>query len=703
MRIREGESREARIAKRYVQLSATHAIGDTYDALVELITNADDSYGRLFRMGKRSRDGGDILIEHCARRAERSYVVVRDRAQGMDSERMQEVIYNIGEYSSDVGDRGFMGRGVKDCCVIGDLTFESIKDDRYYRCSLSSAYVFKNEVDARPVTKAVRERLGIPHRNGTSVTLRFRKGKSLARFETLASNLPNYYALRRILSTDSDSRVLLVKVGAGEDKKLRLVYHPPEGELVIEKSYQVEGYGGAMATLRIWRTPEPLIESKEGYRFERFGILVLGERGIYECGTLSDSLRSDHNTRLFHGEIMCPHIDALLNEYEDIRNAAGDYPETNNTILVDPNRKHGLNRQHPFTAALFRPAIAVLRNLLEQEKRRAEASNKQIANESTKRCLNRLARLAEKFLEPSEEASLDSVLDTNAFSNKGMFLFPEVLNVGVGRERTISIYLRKELAPSDCRVTLECDEPHCLTLSKNDVSLHPHKKRDDLLIGAVKISGHAVCPAAVVTASFGDDARAEAILRVVEITPEDWSFTNPLEFERAEYEVREGRTRKLRVLAKVPELVQTRTEATIWITGKSGVAIIGCCSLEPVPETNYAEGFVRVRGLKLKARSKVNVKVDGYLTTIVVKVVERERTGPPGRILIAEVVAESVCRRELVLDAFNNPGKFRWTGTSEHPAAVADGVLVELQRRMSDFLAEAHPIALRDLPRLDQG
>lgn len=71
---------------------------------------------------------------------------------------------------------------------------------------------------------------------------------------------------------------------------------------------------------------------------------------------------------------------------------------------------------------------------------------------------------------------------------------------------------------------------------------------------------------------------------------------------------------------------------------------------------------------------------------------------PVGRVLIAEVVAESVCRKELVLDALNKPEKFRWTQMRDHPAVVADAVLVELQRRMGGFLAEAHPIALRDLP-----
>lgn len=68
MNIRVGQVIPIEADKRYIQHVRSHAIGDVYDALVELITNADDSYNRLFVKKKRSRDGGDILIEHMEQR-----------------------------------------------------------------------------------------------------------------------------------------------------------------------------------------------------------------------------------------------------------------------------------------------------------------------------------------------------------------------------------------------------------------------------------------------------------------------------------------------------------------------------------------------------------------------------------------------------------------------------------------------------------
>ena len=88
MRIKIGEEIPLQADKRYIQHVRSHSIGDVYDALVELITNADDSYNRLFQKKKRNKDGGDVLIEYLEQRKGSSCVVVRDKAEGMNSSDM---------------------------------------------------------------------------------------------------------------------------------------------------------------------------------------------------------------------------------------------------------------------------------------------------------------------------------------------------------------------------------------------------------------------------------------------------------------------------------------------------------------------------------------------------------------------------------------------------------------------------------------
>src|SRR5450759_2350363 len=163
---------DMKVDKRYAEFARQFAIGDVYDGLVELITNSDDSYHRLFRDKRRSTDGGDLLIETEERRkGAPSRIIIRDRAAGLDANEMKEKLSSPGRFSSDRGDRGYMGRGAKDCTTLGDLVYESIKDDRYARCRLGRNMTFTPEIKNQRVTKELREALGIQRGNGTTVTL----------------------------------------------------------------------------------------------------------------------------------------------------------------------------------------------------------------------------------------------------------------------------------------------------------------------------------------------------------------------------------------------------------------------------------------------------------------------------------------------------------------------------------------------------
>jgi len=110
MSVKVGQTIPIEADKRYIQHVRSHAIGDVYDALVELITNADDSYNNLFVRKRRTRDGGDILIEHLEQRKGRSCIVVRDKAEGMDSSDMEKSFVRMGAFTSEWGNRGYMGR-----------------------------------------------------------------------------------------------------------------------------------------------------------------------------------------------------------------------------------------------------------------------------------------------------------------------------------------------------------------------------------------------------------------------------------------------------------------------------------------------------------------------------------------------------------------------------------------------------------------
>ena len=336
---------------------------------------------------------------------------------------MEAKIYRMGSYESKAGDRGYMGRGAKDCSELGNLTFESIKNERYYRCRVSNGLKFLLEVRNERVTKEHRSRLGIPHGNGTSATLEIGPGVRLPRVENLASDLPWHYALRDITAEDSPSRVLLRKGDGGRPE--RIVYRPPEGELVVEDVYDVDGYPDAKARLKIWRSAEPLEDSKS--RFERYGILVKGKRAIHECTLLSDQFRKDPNARRYFGRLECAYLDELLADYQRrLRNPEGHTPE-NPRLVIDPNRRSGLERQHPFVKALLQVPIDRLAALLKKDRESENRERREVENEETRSRLARLAKLAGRFLQEQLD-ELDEITDVDDVDKERSIDLPDLSN-----------------------------------------------------------------------------------------------------------------------------------------------------------------------------------------------------------------------------------------------------------------------------------
>lgn len=171
-----GQPQRFEIEDRYFLQTAESAMRDDITrGLVELITNADDSYGELERNGLTT--SGKILIEIERRRKSKNTTVkISDRAEGMRLEEMVNKLRRVGGITSHfleakgVKTRGLMGRGSKECVVFGVLTFKSIKDSVYSEVVLKKPATFV-PIAERNATESDRIKLNIPRRNGTVVEL----------------------------------------------------------------------------------------------------------------------------------------------------------------------------------------------------------------------------------------------------------------------------------------------------------------------------------------------------------------------------------------------------------------------------------------------------------------------------------------------------------------------------------------------------
>ncbi len=72
------------------------------------------------------------------------------------------------------------------------------------------------------------------------------------------------------------------------------------------------------------------------------------------------------------------------------------------------------------------------------------------------------------------------------------------------------------------------------------------------------------------------------------------------------------------------------------------------------------------------------------------------------RLLLAELVAESICRKSLTYETQQHSWEFRWADMRDD-SKIADDVIGHLQKRIREFVSTAHKIMLSDseLPVFD--
>jgi hypothetical protein len=742
-----GKPEKANIEPRYVQLIMQHTIKDVYDALAELITNSDDSYHRLYTKGKRSDDGGPILIciEH--RRNKPSLLVVRDKAEGMNITEMREKIKRIGKKHSGDEDRGFMGRGAKECAVLGKAIFESVKEGKYHKCEFHSNLDFI-PFKATTATPEIRKKLGLKRGTGTSVTIEINQTKRCPKYNNIKRDLPWHFALRDIFSTQSKSKVYIQNLNDKKSKPVKIIIPPPNGECLESSEYKVPGYSNAKAKLEIWKSDESFIDKQD--RFRRSGFIVKASRAIHECSLLYQEFEREPLAKKYFGRIECLYIDRLCQEYDKIREEGKTPPDTNPYLLIDPNRQQGLRRDHPFTDALFSVPSRYLRKLIKKE--RAEEKKKQlkIANKETQNQLDKLATEASKFisgqLEEMEEISKRDKVDRTSFIKEGVLIYPTYFYVTLNEIRTITYYANFSLLKNtEVPVYIESDDKALEILDKK-IKLQPQKRNKEQLFGLFRVKGKLKRDSVLIKAKCDNLPEAQAIAEVVEYKAEEHLFREPFEFEYKSYSVKESNRKTLKIFAKYPEVISEEKIIKVTSSDSEGIPIRGSCILKPNLKSNFALGEVIVEGRRLNAKANIEATLDSLGAKTKVKVIQKpdrkipleielvdkemgnfraqwavsegkpylleistlhdsikRYLGPPPdfegqnlplfKILLAEIVAESVCRKSLIMEAEERAWEFRWADERDD-FIIGDRVIGELQKRLREFTPVAHSIML---------
>ena len=734
--MKAGMAEPLEYTKRHGYLTAQYAVRDIYDALVELITNSDDSYGRL------GKEKGTLLVDIVRRKRGSSSLVVKDRAEGMTLQEMRKKIRRVGDLTSTNGDRGFMARGAKDCAVLGKVTFESIKEERYHKCEVLPTMDFVPYEPSEKASPQIRKCLGIQRGNGTVVTLEIDKGIRVPQYETLLSQLPRHYALRDILHTQHGCNAKLRDVTRNIEGRLNN-FIEPRGEAKIDEEFEIPDYPSARAHLTICKCEERLDDPPDK-RFRRSGILVKGKRAIHEITFFKPEIEHEPYAAFYFGKLTCPHIDTLCTEYDKRRERGEPHTESNPSLLVDPSRQAGLRKEHRFTKALCEIPIERLHTLISQDKAREQQRQVQIENEYTKQRLDKLAKAASKFIRDKLEdvngfISGGGEIESGTYGKQGTILIPTYYTLALGEVKTFYFRAKRPEAglPEDV-ARVNCEGEGIRLLAK-EFLLKPSLHNEDLLSGSFQVEGVGLTSSTLLSVVYDSLPPTEALVSVVESKSHNFiDVPNGLAFEGDHYSVREGRTRRMLLRAEYPAVVNAVTAVQVSSSSEHIPVVKPQCRLFPVSGSNYAEGYVTVQGRKLNEKGTIVARVSQKACEAMVEVIQRPSVGFPIRIsirdesygnfrakwdrpenphhllisakhesvkrylgagpefegqnaphfkiLLAEIVSENICRRVLEELARLSP----W----EYEGLDMEGFYAQHSRLMKEFTPIAHSVQL---------
>jgi len=429
---------------RHITRSIRSAIqGSVIRALVELITNADDSYIRL-RNNTRHEHQIDILYQ---KKGHHGLFAVRDRAEGMSIDDIKSSLTSYGAATSGMKKgikvRGYFGQGAKQALasmVNGKIC--SFKDDRYTKCRLyiengKPMYEITDEIPSTRELRNIHEIEG----NGTIAS--FEADPQITgrvpKFKTVQEELANNFLLRKIMA-NPDKRVLLWDVDDGKSRPLKYQMPPGKEILVDDFSVSYGDYGDFPIHISVWRAEMGELTQTGD---DRFGGLLLVD---YEEAVLGISLFKYDNEPLaarFFGEVKISRFRELLDNEEPVLS----------------EERVGISVNHPFCQKLIAEIEKHIGLKVEEERlRKLKEEKSKIGREETVKF-----RQAFSLLNEIAEMEIQAVINLGQTSTDvieppphGFCLYPSTAQIIVGKRYAFEIRSDIKVIPYGSIIKVSC-------------------------------------------------------------------------------------------------------------------------------------------------------------------------------------------------------------------------------------------------------
>lgn len=317
-------------------------------ALVELITNADDSYSRLERAGVPV--SGQIRI-HYERHQAGAVLMVTDQAEGMSFAQARFILTYGGAHSTlargEGGGRGYFGRGLKQALYgLGYGWIETIHAGRYARIELfrgeNGGYLYDDGDGDRPVRDKDRTRLGIAE-NGTKVTIVIANAQTnISHYRSVVQSVANNVYLRDVL-TRRQVELLHLQRGKTVERSGVVHYQEPPAALLLgpeQAGHFVHEQQAYPFTLTLKRALDVELTTRGDERTN--GLVILSGTAVLDCQLFE--YENQVGTEYLFGTVHCP---ALIDKLGQ-------------GMAIISDEREGLNAKEPFVQAFSRAVSAMI-------------------------------------------------------------------------------------------------------------------------------------------------------------------------------------------------------------------------------------------------------------------------------------------------------------------------------------------------------
>jgi hypothetical protein len=505
------EARQIPMDAGRVQKQSTATIRYIVDAIVELLTNSDDSYRRIEADGHPTC--GEIKI-HVRRlkggRCERLEVI--DFAEGMNRNKLEEALTFAGAtsgFEERRSVRGLFGRGLKEVITaLGKGEIYTIKDNEL--CITNVWWDAKKglmyELLESPYTpsKEEREEIGIVEGNGTSVRIIVTKEKiNCPLLGNLVPQIRDHYALRDINSSRNRKITLEFEyVGKKAEKIVETISYerPKSKKTIFENTIAVPGYVDQIQVI-IYESEEEL-EKPYNNPQARAGLLIKTSGAILDNQLFK--YQNEDAGRFFFGEVVCEGLAERIRE-EDWG-------------IITPDRT-GINWRHQYCETLKKKLEDILTPYIEEKKKQLEVKPTKAPSQETKKMLNKVCSLLNRLVK-EELSEVPDIDRPGKEPLKQLTIIPEKANIQ--RERIFSVYAPLDILDSPLleyyQAKVKSDNPY-IQVRNPIVRIKVSRKYPDLYYdGSFIITGSIKDEKATITCTLGEHT-ATAKVRVAELKP----------------------------------------------------------------------------------------------------------------------------------------------------------------------------------------